>query len=395
MRCRCVFLQFYRNSSHCKYFLNNQHNKHLRVNKYYNQKRTLPSLVCNSIKCYSTTPSENTSKEKPSFLSAFQTAENPDSKKTAEEINEEIRKTEEERKNKDEKQKRTMKISFYVVGGSFLGMGLFFVGNNGPPKKDEEGNEIKDEFSELPIWRQYMSRSWNEAKFMKKSVIEPSREKLLPDPLKEPYYQPPFTLVLELKHILVHPDWTYQTGWRFKKRPGVDFFLEHIGPPLFEVVIYTSENGPVGYPIAQGLDPKGYIWYHLFKDVTRYEDGVHMKDLNCLNRDLSKVIMVDWDKKAQEICPENALIIPKWDGADSDKYLIDLAMMLRTIATSGVSDVRDVLEHYRQYEDPIEIFREKQRILQEQQEELIRANQEAEQKKLTKGWTSGLFKKRF
>ena len=34
----------------------------------------------------------------------------------------------------------------------------------------------------------------------------------------------------------------YQTGWRFKKRPGVDFFLSQVGPPNFEVVIYTHEQ---------------------------------------------------------------------------------------------------------------------------------------------------------
>lgn len=33
------------------------------------------------------------------------------------------------------------------------------------------------------------------------------------------------------------------TGWRFKKRPGLDYFLQQVGPPLFEVVIYTHEQG--------------------------------------------------------------------------------------------------------------------------------------------------------
>lgn len=54
-------------------------------------------------------------------------------------------------------------------------------------------------------------------------IKEPSRDKLLPDPPGAPYYQPPYTLVLELTDVLVHPDWTYRTGWRFKKRPGKYF----------------------------------------------------------------------------------------------------------------------------------------------------------------------------
>jgi hypothetical protein len=39
-------------------------------------------------------------------------------------------------------------------------------------------------------------------------IQDPSSEKLLPDPLKEPWYQPPYTLVLEMTGVLVHPDWT-------------------------------------------------------------------------------------------------------------------------------------------------------------------------------------------
>jgi len=39
-------------------------------------------------------------------------------------------------------------------------------------------------------------------------IREPSREKLLPDPVTYPYVQPPYTLVLELTDVLVHPDWT-------------------------------------------------------------------------------------------------------------------------------------------------------------------------------------------
>lgn len=37
----------------------------------------------------------------------------------------------------------------------------------------------------------------------------------------------------------------YQTGWRFKKRPGVDHFLEQVAPPLFEVVVFTADHGIV------------------------------------------------------------------------------------------------------------------------------------------------------
>lgn len=43
-------------------------------------------------------------------------------------------------------------------------------------------------------------------------IIEPTSPCLLPDPLREPYYQPPYTLVLELTGVLLHPEWSVCPG---------------------------------------------------------------------------------------------------------------------------------------------------------------------------------------
>ncbi|KAG1681702.1 Mitochondrial import inner membrane translocase subunit TIM50 [Nymphon striatum] len=194
----------------------------------------------------------------------------------------------------------------------------------------------------------------------------PSREKLLPEPLTEPYYQPPFTLLIELTGVLVHPDWTFGTGWRFKKRPGVEFFLQQVGPPLFEVVIFTNEQAFTAFPIIDSLDPNGYVMYRLFRDATRYnKSGHHVKDLSCLNRDLSKVIMVDCNANSVELNLENSIVLKKWNGEDQDRGLIDLAIFLRTIVGNEVEDVRPILEYYSQFDDPIAVFKEKQRQLAE------------------------------
>ena len=57
------------------------------------------------------------------------------------------------------------------------------------------------------------------------------------------------------------------------------------------------------------------------------------QDLDCLNRDLSKVIMVDWNPNATELQPRNTLNIRKWTGDDEDRTLIDLAHFLRSECT--------------------------------------------------------------
>ncbi|ESO87777.1 hypothetical protein LOTGIDRAFT_127482, partial [Lottia gigantea] len=194
-------------------------------------------------------------------------------------------------------------------------------------------------------------------------IAEPSRTKLLPDPLEYPYHQPRYTLVLEMTDVLVHPDWGLNTGWRFKKRKGIEYFLSKAGPPLFEVVIYSAENGFTADHIVNNLDPQGYITYRLYRDTTKYKKGVHIKDLDCLNRDLSKVIMVDSNLDSVQLHRNNSLIIKPWKG-EEDTVLYDLGNFLHTVASSGVEDVRTVLEYYQQFDDPIAVFKENLKRLQ-------------------------------
>lgn len=48
-----------------------------------------------------------------------------------------------------------------------------------------------------------------------------------------------------------------------------------------------------------------------------------------INRDLSKVIIIDWNSSWTQLQPHNTLIIPRWNGDDHDNYLIDLADFLK------------------------------------------------------------------
>ena len=303
-------------------------------------------------------------------------------------------------KNKQEKKKNSWfspknawKLGLISLGGFSILFGSVLLLEWGAPLKDKEGIEIVDEFTGLPKWQQYPKRAWKEFSFFKQSIQDPSREKLLPDPLTEPYYQPPYTLVLEMNGVLVHPDWTLSTGWRFKKRPAIDYFLQQVAPPLFEVVIYTSEQGMTAWPLIDSLDPQGIIMYRLFRDATRYMDGHHVKDLDCLNRDLSKVIIVDCDPDSFKLHTRNAIGLQKWKGREDDRQLVDLAAFLRMIALSGVEDVRTVLDHYNKFDDPLEAFKENQRRLQVQQDQKA-SDKAQENQSLSKGWSGSFFGRR-
>ncbi|CAK8686397.1 unnamed protein product [Clavelina lepadiformis] len=285
---------------------------------------------------------------------------------------------------------RSQRYASWVLLGT-IGIGTpLFILQNGGPKMDEFGDAIPDEFSDSPVVLAYIKRSWGEINMVKREIIEPSSKKLLPDPLQEPYYQPPYTLVVELMDVFLHPVYDSVTGWRFKKRPGIDYFLSQVGPPLFEVVVFTRETGMTAFPLIDSMDQKGYIMYRLFRDAARYKSGFslgnpfngefpkldpyYQKDLKYLNRDLKRVIMVDCDKRAFERQPLNGLCLTKWDGSSNDTALYDLAALLRTIATSNVDDVRPVLGHYSQSDNPLEAFKQAQARMQEDVQMPVRSN---------------------
>uniref|UniRef100_A0AC34QS60 Mitochondrial import inner membrane translocase subunit TIM50 n=1 Tax=Panagrolaimus sp. JU765 TaxID=591449 RepID=A0AC34QS60_9BILA len=270
-----------------------------------------------------------------------------------------------EEKKKIKVARNTFFGSVFVFGGLFVGF-VWFCFHYGKSPRDAQGNVIVDEFTGQQF--AWFYRILNSFKLWRDYVVEPSREVLLPDPLPYPYHQPKYTLVIEMKNVLVSPDWTYKTGYRFKKRPALDYFLDVVGYPNFEVVIYTSESSITAPSVVDSMDPKQRIMYKLYRDCTKYMNGHHVKDLNRLNRDLSKVIFIDFDPKSFQLNPDNVLRVPKWEGNMDDTELVDLAELLKTIHLSDVEDVRPTLQYYSQFDDPMKEFRRRAQYLAEQEQ---------------------------
>ncbi|XP_078103228.1 mitochondrial import inner membrane translocase subunit TIM50 isoform X1 [Sander vitreus] len=282
--------------------------------------------------------------------------------------------------------KMVLRLAGLMGVGGAVGM-VYLFGTN---SVDEQGNTIPDEFDRDPPVVQQLRRTFKYFQDYRQMIIEPTSPKLLPDPLKEPYYQPPYTLVLELTDVLLHPEWSLATGWRFKKRPGIDYLFQQLAP-LYEIVIFTAETGMTAYPLIDNIDPQGFVMYRLFRDATHYMEGHHVKDVSCLNRDTSKVIVVDCKREAFSLQPFNGMALKKWDGNSEDRTLYDLANFLKTIALSGVDDVRSVLENYALEDDPIDAFKRRQAQLAQEEEQ--RLAELAQQKK--QGLSLGSIASRF
>ncbi|KAH7334979.1 HAD-like protein [Rhizoctonia solani] len=178
---------------------------------------------------------------------------------------------------------------------------------------------------------------------------KPAWSELLPPPLPPPH-QRPYTLVISLDDLLVTSTWDRQHGWRTAKRPGVDYFLGYLSQ-FYEIVLFTTQAAYTAIPVVEKLDPFGaFIMYKLFREATRTTKDGLVKDLNYLNRDLSKVIAIDTDPLKYSENPDNAVIIPKWraDGSSGEPSgLVGLIPFLESIAIHSPPDVRPILKAYQ------------------------------------------------
>ncbi|KAI1911344.1 mitochondrial inner membrane protein required for protein import [Ophidiomyces ophidiicola] len=196
---------------------------------------------------------------------------------------------------------------------------------------------------------------------------DPAFNQLLPD--EDPTLRQPYTLVLSLEDLLVHSEWTREHGWRVAKRPGVDYFLRYLNQ-YYELVLFTSVPSFMADQVIRKLDPYRIIRWPLFREATKYEDGEYVKDLSYLNRDLSKVIIIDTHEPHTKRQPENAIILPKWKGDPKDTSLVSLIPFLEYVAGMGMDDVRTVLKSFEGTYVPAE-FARREKIMREKFEKQL------------------------
>ncbi|KAJ8507725.1 hypothetical protein ONZ45_g5223 [Pleurotus djamor] len=197
---------------------------------------------------------------------------------------------------------------------------------------------------------------------------KPAWPELLPPQLPPPHAKP-YTILISLDDLLVTSTWDRQYGWRTAKRPGVDYFLAYISQ-FYEVVIFTSQYHYTAMPILEKLDKYNFfITHRLFRDATRSVNGKIVKDLSYLNRDLSKVVLLDTHEDHISTHPENSILLPKWTGDPQDKGLIAMIPFLESLAIYKAPDVRPILEAYHGKNIPIEYAKKeaeaKQRHIEE------------------------------
>ncbi|TPX71162.1 hypothetical protein SpCBS45565_g01282 [Spizellomyces sp. 'palustris'] len=240
----------------------------------------------------------------------------------------------------EEEEKKQMIKSGRLFLGSAVLVGLAGYIYLGLPDEDQK-REPGESFLTT-----HNSRALANLKKWRSDITSPALEKLLPDPLPVPY-QRPLTLCIELNEALVHLEWDKAVGWRVATRPGVKQFLANLSR-YYEVVIFTNSPGYLAEPVCQALDPHFfYAMYRLYRDHTKLVDGVYVKDLSQLNRDLGKTIILDTNPGSYKLQPENGLQLKSWKGERTDKELRKLETFFEELyvfmTVYGIEDVRPIL----------------------------------------------------
>lgn len=157
----------------------------------------------------------------------------------------------------------------------------------------------------------------------------------------------PHVLVLDLENTLVSSSWDRKKGWRYAKRPGVQKFLNEM-TQYFEIVIYSPSDMGVADPVVTALDPQGTAMHRLYRESCHRKDGVYMKDLSSLNRDLRRVILIDDDEEAASLNPDNFIRIKPYDDPSdrTDNTLERITPFLMEIVSEGYN-VPEVLHQFQ------------------------------------------------
>ncbi len=84
--------------------------------------------------------------------------------------------------------------------------------------------------------------------------------------------------------------------------------------------------------VCEALDPN-YEMIHgrLGRESTLLKNGIYVKDLSYMNRNLKEIIYVDFSDEKVMFHKDNAILLPRWEGDSQDRELYDLLPFLESI----------------------------------------------------------------
>ena len=170
--------------------------------------------------------------------------------------------------------------------------------------------------------------------------------------IKVPYLPPKksddkreYCLVLDLDETLVH---FFEDNYEayVKVRMGAEHFITVLSQ-YCEIVIFTASTKYYCDIVIDGLDCKNLIDYKLYREHTYDYNGINVKDLSKLGRDLTKVIIIDNIEENYSFQPKNGLNIIDFEGDENDNELQFLLKDLLEIVSVPGKNVLEELPNVR------------------------------------------------
>ena len=188
------------------------------------------------------------------------------------------------------------------------------------------------------------------------SKILQHKKLLLPPKSKEFFNKK--TLILDLDETLVHSSFVpfeqndIVLNVEFESilyniyvliRPGAIEFIKKVAK-LYEVVIFTASISKYALPLLDIIDNDKNIQFKLTREHCTFLNGIYIKELKKLNRDLSDLIILDNSPLAYSFDNDNGLPIKAWYEDKNDNELDKVYTLLEFL--SKVKDVRNFIKKF-------------------------------------------------
>ena len=235
-------------------------------------------------------------------------------------------------------------------------------GNSEDPKKKEKKLNLEkneDKFSNLITQQEKKKSPKNKISNNQKNTrllsLSPTRTNIS-------YILPPKTnndnkktLVLDLDETLVHSDFSdfnpsdiilpIQIDDEIHNihvliRPGVNQFLSILSK-FYEIIIFTASLSKYASPLLDIIDRNNHCCYRFYREHCTFINGIFVKDLKRLNRDLKNVIIVDNSPLSYAFNHDNGFPVTSWYEDKNDRELLDIFPFLEFLST--VKDVRKII----------------------------------------------------
>ena len=126
-------------------------------------------------------------------------------------------------------------------------------------------------------------------------------------------------------------------------RPGAEEFIKNVSK-YFEVIIFTASISKYALPLLDILDHDKKIKYRLTREHCTFLNGIYIKELKKLNRNLNDLIIVDNSPLAYAFDNDNGLPIKTWYDDPNDNELDKIYPLLEFL--SRVKDVRQFINKF-------------------------------------------------